>query len=331
MAIDCGAEVARAADILRRGGLVAFATETVYGLGADALNPTAVARVFAVKRRPEFDPLIVHVADAAWVPRLTRAVIPSARKLMDAFWPGPLSIVLPKADCVPDLVTAGLPDVAIRIPDHPLARALLLATDRPLAAPSANLFGRVSPTSAAHVAEQFQTGIDYILDGGSCTVGVESTVVRFLSDPDRTGSWKCELLRPGGVTIEQLQQVIGAVSIAEDSGHPVLQAQSAPGRLPRHYAPRTPVKIVSGPTPAGEGGRVGFLSRGPVADSAGFAAIEVLSQTGDLSECAVGFFAALRRLDSADLDLILAESFPEQGLGRALNDRLRRAANTAVV
>lgn len=329
MAIDCGGEVARAASILRQGGLVAFATETVYGLGADALNPKAVARVFAVKRRPEFDPLIVHVASLAWLPRLTQAVIPAARKLMDAFWPGPLSIVLPKADCVPDLVTAGLPDVAIRIPDHPLAQALLSAADRPLAAPSANLFGRVSPTRAEHVAEQFQTGIDYILDGGACRVGVESTVVRFLAD--RTGSWQCELLRPGGVTIEQLRQVIGPVSVAEDTAHPVLQAQSAPGRLPRHYAPRTPVRIVSGPTLPGESGRVGFLSRGPLADSSGFAAIEVLSQTGDLSECAVGFFAALRRLDSADLDLILAESFPERELGRALNDRLRRAANAAVV
>jgi L-threonylcarbamoyladenylate synthase len=225
-------------------------------------------------------------------------------------------------------VTAGLPDVALRIPSHPLARKLLSAVDRPVAAPSANVFGRISPTSAAHVSEQFSTGIDYILDGGSCTVGVESTVVRIRSDPGGPEQFPCELLRPGGVTIEQLSAVVGSVAVVEEREHPELQPQCAPGRLPRHYAPQTPLEIITGSTPVATGQRIGLLSRGPIENPERFAVIETLSQTGDLSECAVGFFAALRRLDSADLDRILAEPFPEEGLGRALNDRLRRAANT---
>ena len=328
MTIDCGGDVARAAHILQQGGLVAFGTETVYGLGANALDAAAVARVFDVKRRPTFDPLIVHVVDMSWVPRLTQTVPPAARMLMDAFWPGPLSIVLPKAECVPDLVTAGLPDVALRMPSHPLARELLRAADRPVAAPSANMFGRISPTCAAHVGEQFVTGIDYILDGGPCAVGVESTVVRVLGDSDRPERAVCELLRPGGVTIEQLREVVGAVQVLEDQQHPELQAQSAPGRLPRHYAPGTPLELITESTVWEDRKRVGLLSAQPARNPERFAMIEVLSATADLSECAVEFFAALRRLDAAELDLIVAEPFPEEGLGRALNDRLRRAART---
>jgi L-threonylcarbamoyladenylate synthase len=317
MAASIGRDVARAAEILRQGGLVAFPTETVYGLGAHALNPTAVARVFEAKGRPWFDPLIVHIADRSQLATLATDFPPIAMKLADRFWPGPLSIVVPKTPEVPDLVTSGLPEVAIRCPDHPVARELLRVSGLPLAGPSANLFGRISPTTAEHVAEQLGDRIDYILDGGPCRVGVESTVVQITNDGVR-------LLRPGGVPLEEIESLIGPV-LRPDASAAESKPQAGPGMLPQHYAPRTPLVIDGNVAELARDRRIGVLAfRTPPAVSV--TACEVLSPRGNLREAAAGFFAALRRLDAQQLDLLVAESFAEEGLGRALNDRLRRAA-----
>lgn len=322
MQCPIGTDVRRAAAILRGGGLVAFATETVYGLGADALNPAAVARVFEVKNRPQFDPLIVHIADASWWRRLVAEIPEAARRAAQRFWPGPLSIVLAKTPLVPDLVTAGLSTVAVRMPDHPLALELLHSAGRPIAAPSANPFGQISPTRAEHVQEQLGEQIDYILDGGPCRVGLESTVLDF-------GGAVPRLLRPGGVTIEQLTAELGPMLLADEAPSSQDVPQPSPGLLSRHYAPQTPLRVVDVAARPAPGQRVGLLTLRPPADSSGFAAVEVLSASGDLREAAVNFFAALRRLDALELDWIVALPFPEEHLGRALNDRLRRAAAAA--
>lgn len=315
-----GTDVATAARLLRNGGLVAFATETVYGLGANALDPTAVARVFAVKNRPLFDPLIVHVADPAWVPRLAAWWPDRAEHLAQRFWPGPLTLVVPRTALVPDLVTAGLPGVALRMPAHPLALALLREADVPVAAPSANPFGQLSPTCAADVADTLGGDIDYILDGGRCAVGVESSVL--LLDGERT-----LLLRPGGVPLEALEAAIGSIEVLAPGTTSASDAPAlAPGLMTQHYAPRKPLALVATPDAVSDPAHTGLLSWRPVADASRFAAVEVLSPAGDLAEAAAGFFAALRRLDAAPTRTLAALPFPEAGLGRALNDRLRRAA-----
>jgi L-threonylcarbamoyladenylate synthase len=310
--------IRRAATVIKAGGLVAFPTETVYGLGCDALNPDAVVRVFEVKQRPQFDPLIVHIADRAMM-ELIVAVQPSqAHRLMDAFWPGPLTLVLPKHPTVPDLVTAGLASVAVRMPDHPTAQALIRESGTPIAAPSANPFGSVSPTTAQHVADGLGDMVDLILDGGPCAVGVESTILSLLGPQP-------ELLRPGAITIEDIRAVVGSVHRPPTGEKPV-----APGQLARHYATQTPVTIlpVRGARPAiEEGQRVGLLAFSAVTDrEAPFCAVEVLSPKGDLREAARHLFAALRRLDSLGLDRLYAEPCEEQGLGLAIMDRLRRCA-----
>ncbi len=312
-------DVARAADVLRSGGLVAFATETVYGLGANALNEQAVARVFEAKNRPHFDPLIVHVADENWLPRLVTEISPTARRLAAAFWPGPLTMVLPKTDLVPDLVTSGLPSVAVRMPSHPQARELLRLVDLPIAAPSANPFGQLSPTSAEHVAQTLGPKIDLILDGGPATVGVESTVVLVVESG-------VQILRHGGLTQEQIESVIGPVA-GQQRSHSVSSAAPSPGMLLQHYAPRTRL-ILSTDLAAVDlrGQRVGALLLSPTSSGLEFDAVEVLTHDGNLTMAAAGFFAALRRLDQLRLDVIVAFPFPERELGRALNDRLRRAA-----
>jgi L-threonylcarbamoyladenylate synthase len=319
MTCRVGTDVEQAASILARGGLVAFATETVYGLGANALDPRAVARIFDVKQRPHFDPLIVHVADPNGLTRLVTAIPPAARRLADLFWPGPLSIVLPKAEHVPDLVTAGLPNVAVRIPAHPMARDLIEWTGHPIAAPSANLFGQVSPTSAQHVVEQLGDRIDYILDGGPCAVGLESTVLDLSGDTPT-------LLRPGGLPLEYIEQAIGPVTRV-DSFADVSAAQRAPGMLAKHYATRTPLVLIEVNAPLPNAGRIGLLAISPEPNLDRFAAVEILSSRGDLIEAAANLFAAMRRLDASSLDRIVARHAPNIGLGRAINDRLGRAAS----
>ncbi len=309
------ADVDRAARVLRQGGVVAFPTETVYGLGADARNPRAVARVFEIKARPRFDPLIVHAATLGAALRQARDVPEEARVLAERFWPGPLTLVLPKDPGVPDIVTSGLDTVALRVPDHPMALALLRASGTPIAAPSANPFGRISPTRAEDVVEHLAGDVDMVLDGGPCRVGVESTVVAVL--PGRRPA----LLRPGGVPAEALEAAVGPLEIpTEPSGPP-----SAPGGLPSHYAPRT--RLVLDPRPGTASGlRQGLLAFQGEPGVGEFAAVEILSPAGNLREAAASLFGALRRLDRLGLDQIVAEPVPEQGLGRAIMDRLRRAA-----
>jgi L-threonylcarbamoyladenylate synthase len=320
---DDPSAIADAAEIVRRGGLVAFPTETVYGLGANALDAAAVARIFAAKGRPTFDPLIVHLADRGWLGRAVRTVPEAAANLAARFWPGPLTLVLPKAAVVPDLVTAGLDTVGVRVPDHPAARALLEAADTPIAAPSANLFGQVSPTTAAHVLEQLGDAVDAVLDGGPCRVGVESTIVSFASGAP-------VVLRPGGVTREDLAAVLGRpVGFARERA-PEDTPLVAPGQLERHYATRTPLRLLSGrATSPGHLARVGLLAFGGT-PAPGFAAVEVLAPDGKPATAAANLFAALRRLDARGLDLLLAEPCSEEGLGSAIMDRLRRCAAGAV-
>ncbi len=308
--------VARAAAHIRAGGVVAFPTETVYGLGADATNALAVARLFEIKHRPSFDPLIVHVSASEELPALVTAIPPAVHELAARFWPGPLTVILPKTERIPDIVTAGLPSVAVRVPDHPVALELIRRAARPIAAPSANRFGYVSPTAAAHVAEQLGHRVEIILDGGSCRVGIESTVVSFLAEPP-------QLLRAGGITLEDLEAVIGRVAIPT-----ARQPGVAPGQLDRHYAPHTPVDLVESPAAVPERDRCGaaLLLVQPTAYPPGFARVEVLAEDGELRRAAANLFAALRRLDAGGFTRIYAVAIPERGLGRAIMDRLQRAA-----
>jgi L-threonylcarbamoyladenylate synthase len=304
--------IARAADVLRRGGLCAFPTETVYGLGANALDAEAVARVFEVKARPAFDPLIVHVPDLESVPRVARSTDARVELLARRFWPGPLTLVLEKQADLPDLVTSGLPTVGVRVPSHPVALALLFETGLPIAAPSANPFGYVSPTTAAHVEELLGDRIELVLDGGPATVGVESTILSLVSP-------RPEILRPGAITREELEAVLGHEVSFETR---VESAPQAPGQLALHYATRTPLALL-GPGP-GPNERVGLLCFSQPGHASAYAAVEVLGE--DLRVAAARLFAALRRLDAQGLDRIVSESCPETGVGVAIMDRLRRAA-----
>jgi L-threonylcarbamoyladenylate synthase len=305
--------IARAAELLRGGGVVAFPTETVYGLGARAFDPVAVARIFEIKERPQFDPLVVHLADRAMLESVVTRVPQSARTLIERFWPGALTLVLEKTPRVPGIVTGGLPTVAVRMPSHPAARALLEALGEPLAAPSANPFGRLSPTRAEHVAQGLADRVDLILDGGPSTLGVESTIVAF--DPEPV------LLRPGAVSLEELEAVVGPLSTDLR-----VKTVRSPGQLPVHYAPRTPLRIVE---PAGvalaDRAVAGVLTLRESFD--GYAAQRVLSKSGDLRVAAASLFEALHDLDALALQRIDAQPFPERDLGRAIMDRLRRAAS----
>lgn len=315
------ADIYKAADIIKQGGVVAFPTETVYGLGADAFNPLAVARIFEIKERPYFDPLIVHVAHHGDLDRLVIEILSQAKTLMERFWPGPLTVVLSKREDVPDIVTAGLPTVAVRMPKHPMALRLMELTDCPIAAPSANPFGYLSPTTAEHVRDQLGDQVDLILDGGPCEVGVESTILSFLEKRPR-------LLRPGGVSLEEIESIIGKVEI-----DPVEEDRpSAPGMLPRHYAPRTPIVLdwSDKDLHSHKGKKIGLLAFQEPVNYLKFDHVEVLSKKGDFREAATNLFAAIRRLDALKLDLILAEPVREVGLGRAIMDRLRRASEREI-
>jgi L-threonylcarbamoyladenylate synthase len=309
--------IAKAAGIIRNGGVVAFPTETVYGLGADATNASAVARVFELKQRPSFDPLIVHVADAESAGEFGHMDIGTAGLLTARFWPGPLTIVVPRTRKVPRIVTAGLDTVAIRMPAHPGALALIRAARTAIAAPSANLFGSVSPTTAEHVSEQLP-GVDLILNGGPCSVGVESTIVALTGSVPR-------LLRPGGIPVEEIEKVVGRVVI--ESRTP--DVPEAPGQLSRHYATRTRLEIAPEGSAAAkprQGEKLGVIALRQPSNPSGYASVEILSASGDMREAAARLFAALRRLDRQALDRIVAFPLAEHGLGRAIMDRLRRCA-----
>ena len=297
-----------AAAILRRGGLVAFPTETVYGLGADATNGRAVAAIFAAKERPRFNPLIVHVRDTAEAESHVEFNA-LAQALAERFWPGPLSLVLPRKPNSPLslLVSAGLDTVALRVPSNAIAQKLLSAAGRPIAAPSANLSGRVSATTAAHVAADFGERVGLVLDGGAARLGLESAVIGF-------DGARAILLRPGAVSREEIERVTGPLAAAS------LDHISSPGQLASHYAPRTPLRLNArdvGPDEA-------LLAFGQ--PLAGAKIVRNLSPFGDLTEAAANLFAMLRELDAANARTIAAMSIPEHGLGEAINDRLRRAA-----
>lgn len=322
MTVTAG-ELDRAAHLLREGGVVAFPTETVYGLGANALAPAAVARIFEIKGRPRFDPLIVHVAGRDGAEQLALHFPPLAARLAERFWPGPLTLVLPRREIVPDIVTSDLPSVALRVPDHPIALELIRKTGRPLAAPSANPFGQISPTTAEHVRSQLGPLVDAILDGGPCRVGVESTVLWL------AGEGPPRLLRPGGVPLEEIEALAGEVLL----GPPPEEAETtadhplAPGMLARHYAPRTPLTLVQEGQAAHLAGEAAGLLAWRRCDSPErWKNVEILSATGDLRESAANLFAALRRLDAAGCASLVAERVPDKGLGRAINDRLHRAS-----
>jgi L-threonylcarbamoyladenylate synthase len=314
------AAVADAARCLKEGGLVAFPTETVYGLGADAGNAGAIARLYQAKGRPSFNPLIATVGDLG-AARQIAVFDARALALAEAFWPGPLTVVLPKAPrcAVADLATAGLDTIAVRVPAHPVARALLRAFGGAVVAPSANLSGHVSPTTAAHVASDLKGRIDIILDGGAVAVGVESTIIGCFEQP--------MLLRPGGLPRNEIERVLGSALVrppddpigATGQGQPL-----APGMLASHYAPRTPVRLDAARLEAGEA----LLAFGP-GGVAGIDAAKIvmnLSERGDLTEAAANLFGYLRELDAVGARRIAVMPVPHHGLGEAINDRLRRAA-----
>jgi L-threonylcarbamoyladenylate synthase len=332
------AELSRAAQCLRDGGLVAFPTETVYGLGAHALDRAAVQRVFEAKGRPSTDPLIVHVASTQDVHLLVRSWPEAAARLAARFWPGPLTMVLPKTDVVPDEVTAGLRSVAVRVPVHPVARALLTAAAIPVAAPSANLFSRPSPTTAAHVLADLDGRVDVVLDAGPTPVGVESTVI------DLTGSAP-RILRPGGTTPEDLAAVLGAVVHYAAPPAPT-GPMASPGLLDRHYAPRAPLTVYEGDdrrrllariaadtdTLLAAGRRVGLLLHDEDEVHRAVTEIRRLGSAERLDLLAARLYAELRALDAHDLDAILVHGVVDaRGLGAAVRDRLRRAASGRIV
>lgn len=334
------AGIARAAALLRAGALVAFPTETVYGLGAHALDVFAVRRIFTAKGRPADDPLIVHVHDHSQLRQLAAEIPPAVAALASRFWPGPLTIVLPRSGRVPPEVTAGLDTVAIRVPAHPIAHALIAAAAIPVAAPSANLFSRPSPTRAAHVLQDLDGRIDMVIDGGPTDVGIESTVLD-LTDETPT------ILRPGAVTLEMIRAVLPDARMGNLVSQPGSDMKS-PGQLAKHYSPRAPLTLYEGSGEAvaariaadvgqalAEGRCVGVLAahEDPIAASSQDGLrVEKLGSELDLAAIAANLYNALRLLDAQRVDLILARSFgSEAGLGVTINDRLRRAAAGRVV
>ncbi len=310
--------IALAARIINQGGLVAFPTETVYGLGANALNQLAVAKIFEAKKRPFFDPLIVHIADTHSLKDLTVNVSPMATKLIQHFWPGPLTLIFKKTNIVPDLVTAGFDTVAIRIPKHPLALELIRKANCPIAAPSANLFGHLSPTQASHVKKYLGDSVDMILDGGKCSKGLESTIIDTTQDPPL-------ILRHGSLPIEELQAVVHTVQIQDLKERPV-----TPGSLPTHYAPRTKLVLLKEHEhfPMPEPG-TGYLTYGALEPMLkNWKDVRSLSMSGNLVEAAANLFNYLHELDDLKLNIIYVKPLPLTGLGSAIMDRLVKAANT---
>jgi len=311
--------ITRAVELLRKGEIVALPTETVYGLAADTLNPIAVAKIFEAKGRPRFDPLIVHLPEQDWLAKITDLPAQDRQlilQLAKKFWPGPLTLVLPKRQIVPEIATAGLDTVAVRISAHPIFAEIVQAFGKPLAAPSANRFGRISPTIAKHVRDELDGHIPLIIDAGPTTHGIESTIVA-------VGDGKIDILRRGPVTLEQLS-AFGEVGVATER-----EKISAPGQLPSHYAPKTPLRIIDDlKSFAPETNRrCALLAWNSMGKDKRFVAIRNLSEQHDLREAAANLFRYLRELDALDVDLIVAERVPLEGLGAAISDRLHRASH----
>ena len=308
--------VSEAARLLKAGEVVAIPTETVYGLAGNAFEPKALAKIFAAKERPTFDPLIVHIADIAQLTDIAKDIPDSAYKLAEAYWPGPMTIILPKKDCIPDLCTSALPSVAVRFPSHPIAQAIIKESGLPLAAPSANLFKHVSPTTAEHVAAQLANRIAGIVDGGPCSVGVESSIISLTGE-------KPTVLRPGAITPEMFAKVLGDVAIKESTSKPG-QPMLAPGQCDTHYRPQVPLyygEIPVGYTLPEHTVRIAFGTQaGPIPATVN------LSATGDMVEATSKLYAFMHDLDKTEYDLILVDPIPNTGVGMALNDRLKRAS-----
>lgn len=307
-------EIRKAAEIIKKGGLVAFPTETVYGLGADALNPKAVARIFEAKERPSFDPLIVHIESIEILDFITQKPDERVYRLAAKFWPGPLTIVLSKSKIVPDIVTSGLPTVGIRMPDNQIALDLIRLSGCPIAAPSANKFGRISPTKASHVRKQLHD-IDCILDGGPARVGIESTIIELLDDG-------FVILRQGIITSQQLEEIIPHSYTATVNKEII----SAPGSLESHYSPVKPLYIWKGHFKDMDTKNGAFLSFGTIPHE-DFKIVEFLSRKADMYEAAANLFEKLHLLEDSDAGYIVAEPVPETGIGIAIMDRLRKAAH----
>jgi L-threonylcarbamoyladenylate synthase len=306
-------QIKDAAEIIRNGGLVAFPTETVYGLGANALDAKAVAKIFAAKKRPSFDPLIVHICKTDDINELSLDFDPRVFALAAEFWPGPLTIVVPKSILVPDIVTSGLPSVGLRMPANEIALKLIEAAGFPIAAPSANKFGKLSPTTAEHVRKQLPE-LECILDGGNTIVGVESTVITLESDGFR-------ILRHGAVTAEDLAKIIPQSKMPEST----ILAAAAPGMMKSHYSPEKPFYILgehSIPTDKSNAGLLSFTGENLFE----YKRVEYLSKNENLQEAAVNLFGALHRLEESDVEFIVSEAVPENGIGIAIMDRLRKAA-----
>jgi L-threonylcarbamoyladenylate synthase len=314
---EIGKDILKAKQLLESGNLVAIPTETVYGLAGNALDPTAVVKIFSVKNRPHFDPLIVHVSDLSQAKNFVESIPEKAKKLANLFWPGPLTLLLKKKSIVPDLVTAGMDTVGIRCPDHVLTQSLLKSLSFPLAAPSANPFGYVSPTNPNHVNDQLGDRLDYILDGDECRVGIESTIVGFEND-------EAIIYRLGGLSVEAIEKEIGKVSIQLNSS----SNPKAPGQLKSHYAPQKKVVVGDLPVLIKKYGsqKIGILAFSTKVEDIMPDHQIVLSESGTTQEAAQHLFSALRELDKKDFEIILAELVPDNGLGKAINDRLNRAA-----
>lgn len=313
---EIGRDIAKAKTILESGGLVAIPTETVYGLAANGLNAEAVAKVFEAKRRPSFDPLILHTTSLDSVKNIVSEIPVEAETLAKHFWPGPLTMVLPKKETVPDLVTSGLDSVAVRVPNHELTTQLLKSLDFPLAAPSANPFGYISPVTAQHVNDQLGDRIDYILDGGECTVGLESTIVSFVGAPT--------VLRLGGLSLEAIQGVIPGIGVNIHSS----SKPSAPGMLESHYAPKKSIELKESfdYNSIDDFFEIGTLVFQEYLENIPKENQFVLSSTGNINEAAQRLFTGLRALDTKpNIKRIITEFVPDEGLGRAINDRLKRA------
>ena len=311
-----GTDLNRAADLLRRGETVAIPTETVYGLAANALDPIAVSRIFEIKGRPTFNPLILHVKDASELEKYVQDVPPKAYELIEKFWPGPLSILLKKKDSVPSLITAGLDTVVVRSPAHPMTSELLKMLEFPLAAPSANPFKSISPTSALHVENAFGDKLPYILDGGKATLGIESTIVSFAEE-------QATLLRLGSLPLEKIERITGPLKRkVKKNSNP-----SAPGQLDKHYSPEKSIILTTKLEEAilnYSNNSISIINFGPKKYAVNHQ--YNLSETGDMHEAAANLFEFLHRADADDSEIILAERVPDKGLGLAINDRLERAS-----
>lgn len=326
--------IEQAGELLRAGEVVGIPTETVYGLAADARNPEAVARIFEAKGRPQDNPLIVHIADLDTVHDIAADFPPAAQALAKAYWPGPLTIILPKQDSIPMVTSGGLNTVGIRFPSHPLAQAIIRAAGVPLAAPSANLSGRPSTTTAQHVMEDLNGKIAAVVDGGACTVGVESTVVSLCGARPR-------LLRPGGISLEQLRAVLGEVDVDRALRERIDNTEkvSAPGMKYRHYAPKAPVTVVFGSPKASAdyiasrlGDKTGVLCFDDCAARfRGRAVVETFGPSADAAEQAREVFDALRRFDTTDCTEIFAQCPPSDGIGLAVSNRIKKAAGFHVI